>query len=293
LNFSKADDALRGELSAVAITPDGSLWVGSDEKQTLERLSPAKPCVYGEHRSLPLKEYIDLYNVEGEVDIEGMDYSGQYLWFTGSMSQKREKVKGDKRKKDIQRLGNVTFEQNRYMLGRVPVQGGELFRSVTDPLLPANQLACGGFATIRATATFCSDALQDDEHLGLTFRIPCLAKKMGSTLKAWRCEVTNCCSVCAAPCWLVGPCCWRFEVEETEPGVLGLCEIGDQGRLYKKHFLNLGGRGIRDLVLDGDDLIILAGPTMDVEGTMLFYRLSDAVNLKKDSLFEQIPSICS
>src|SRR5688572_17619295 len=96
LNFSKADDALRGELSAVTLTPDGSLWVGSDEKQTVERLSPTKPCVYGQHRSLPLKEYIELYDEEGEVDIEGMYYSDQYLWFTGSMSQKREKVQGDK-----------------------------------------------------------------------------------------------------------------------------------------------------------------------------------------------------
>jgi hypothetical protein len=150
LNFSKADDALRGELSAVAITPDGSLWVGSDETQNIERLSLAKSCVYGQHRSLPLKEYIDLYNAEGEVDIEGMDYSGQYLWFTGSMSQKREKVKGDKRKKDIQRLGNVTFEQNRYMLGRVPVQGGELFVRSTIPLT-GEPVARGGFATIGRT----------------------------------------------------------------------------------------------------------------------------------------------
>jgi hypothetical protein len=292
LNFSKADDALRGELSAVAITPDGSLWVGSDETQNIERLSLAKSCVYGQHRSLPLKEYIDLYNAEGEVDIEGMDYSGQYLWFTGSMSQKREKVKGDKRKKDIQRLGNVTFEQNRYMLGRVPVQGGELFRSVNDPTYRRTSCA-RRLCHNRANATFCWTRSRMMSTWELTFRIPCPAKKMGSTLKAWRCEATNLLLGLRGPVLAGWAMLLEIEVEETEPGVLGLCEIGDQGRLYKKHFLNLGGRGIRDVVLDGDDLIILAGPTMDVEGTMLFYRLSDAVNLKKTASSNQIPSICS
>jgi hypothetical protein len=232
-----------------------------------------------------LKEYIDLYNAEGEVDIEGMDYSGQYLWFTGSMSQKREKVKGDKRKKDIQRLGNVTFEQNRYMLGRVPVQGGELFRSVNDPHAPANQLRAAALPK-SGDRNILLDALQDDEHLGAYVSNPLPSKENGLDIEGLAVRGNKLLLGLRGPVLAGWAMLLEIEVEETEPGVLGLCEIGDQGRLYKKHFLNLGGRGIRDLVLDGDDLIILAGPTMDVEGTMLFYRLADAVNLKKDSLFE-------
>jgi hypothetical protein len=35
---------------------------------------------------------------------------------------------------------------------------------------------------------------------------------------------------------------------------------------YRKHFVNLYGLGIRDLHADGDDLYLLSGPTMDLDG---------------------------
>jgi hypothetical protein len=129
------------------------------------------------------------------------------------------------------------------------------------------------------------DALQDDEHLGAYVSNPLPSKENGLDIEGLAVRGNKLLLGLRGPVLAGWAMLLEIEVEETEPGVLGLCEIGDQGRLYKKHFLNLGGRGIRDVVLDGDDLIILAGPTMDVEGTMLFYRLSDAVNLKKDSLF--------
>ena len=50
------------------------------------------------------------------------------------------------------------------------------------------------------------------------------------------------------------------------PSMLRLREIGSHGLPYRKHLLELGGLGIRDLCVDGDDLLILAGPTMDLDG---------------------------
>ncbi|MNG03413.1 hypothetical protein D3C84_864920 [compost metagenome] len=35
---------------------------------------------------------------------------------------------------------------------------------------------------------------------------------------------------------------------------------------YRKHFFALNGLGFRDLCTSGDDLLILAGPTMDLDG---------------------------
>jgi len=44
---------------------------------------------------------------------------------------------------------------------------------------------------------------------------------------------------------------------------------------YRKHFLNLGGLGIRDLLVLGDDLLILAGPTMALDGACAIWRWKD------------------
>jgi hypothetical protein len=50
---------------------------------------------------------------------------------------------------------------------------------------------------------------------------------------------------------------------------------GAQGRPYKKHFLDLGGLGVRDLCLDGTDLLLLAGPTMNLDGPVQVFRWRD------------------
>jgi hypothetical protein len=41
---------------------------------------------------------------------------------------------------------------------------------------------------------------------------------------------------------------------------------GDDEERYRKHFLDLHGLGVRDLAFDGDDLLILAGPTLAHDG---------------------------
>jgi len=45
---------------------------------------------------------------------------------------------------------------------------------------------------------------------------------------------------------------------------------------YRKQFLDLGGLGVRDLCRDGDDVLVLAGPTMDLDGPVRVYRWRDA-----------------
>src|SRR5262249_18287653 len=46
------------------------------------------------------------------------------------------------------------------------------------------------------------------------------------------------------------------------------------GQPYQKHFVDLGGLGVRDLHWAGDDLLILAGPTMNLDGPSQLYRVS-------------------
>jgi hypothetical protein len=48
--------------------------------------------------------------------------------------------------------------------------------------------------------------------------------------------------------------------------------IFPEGARYRKHFLELGGLGVRDLCPDGDDLLVLAGPTMALSGPVRVHR---------------------
>lgn len=46
----------------------------------------------------------------------------------------------------------------------------------------------------------------------------------------------------------------------------------------------MDGIGIRDLRVSGDDLLILAGPTMDLDGTIAVYRWEDGVKQKEEAI---------
>ena len=76
----------------------------------------------------------------------------------------------------------------------------------------------------------------------------------------------------------------EIELENSTPETLVLKAIGAEGQQYKKHFIYLKGLGIRDLCLDGEDLLILAGPTMDLDGPVRVYRLEKGVHLSENSL---------
>ncbi|NEL27944.1 MAG: DUF3616 domain-containing protein, partial [Xanthomonas perforans] len=53
---------------------------------------------------------------------------------------------------------------------------------------------------------------------------------------------------------------------------LRLAPLDEDGTLLRKHFLQLGGLGIRDLHYSGDDLYLLAGPTMVLNGEIRLFK---------------------
>jgi hypothetical protein len=53
---------------------------------------------------------------------------------------------------------------------------------------------------------------------------------------------------------------------------LRLVPLDDSGTLVRKHFLQLEGLGVRDLHFSGDDLYLLAGPTMVLNGDIRVFR---------------------
>ncbi|WP_338041612.1 DUF3616 domain-containing protein [Lyngbya aestuarii] len=79
----------------------------------------------------------------------------------------------------------------------------------------------------------------------------------------------------------------EIEVEETKPGVLALKPIEKDGQLYRKHFIELDGLGIRELFLHDGDLIILGGPTMDLNGAMRVFRLKNIEKRTEEMIYWQ------
>jgi hypothetical protein len=286
LQFGDKEATLQGDLSAASITPDGSLWLASDELQSIERLSQIAPYVFGNHQPFHIGDFVRLADAEGEVDVEGMDYSDHYLWFTGSHSLKRKKAKGKNPRKDIARLATVKPEFNRFLLARIPVIGDTLFASVSHPDQPDRLLTAAALQQVGETNALI-EALSEDDHLGPFLSFPLGDKENGFNIEGLAVRGDRIFLGLRGPVLDGWAMILEFAIEETEPGVLGLKNLPKSKRAYKKHFLDLDGLGIRELQLHGDDLLILAGPTMRVEGAMKLFRLKQALNQADDSLSSQ------
>jgi hypothetical protein len=284
LRFGYKSEDLHGELSSITITPDGSLWVGSDEFQTIERLKPVEPYIYGDHKMFHVADFTQLLSDEGEIDIEGLDYHDGYLWLTGSHSVKRKKPKDKKAPKALDRLATIYPELNRYTLARIPIVGGEPLREYTAPDEPGRTLRAG---TLRLgdKENALVEALRDDEHLAPFMHIP--NKENGFDIEGIAVRGDRVFLGLRGPVLRGLAVILELQVTEQEPGVLGLEPIGSGGQRYRKHFVELNGMGIRELCILDDDMIILAGPTMDLEGAMEIFRLHDVLDLEENSVTSQ------
>ncbi|PSN18959.1 DUF3616 domain-containing protein [filamentous cyanobacterium CCP5] len=284
LKFDREEDDLLEELSAIAHTPDGSLWLGSDEFVTVERLSPMGDHTYGAHKVFHLNDYISLAGTDSEIDIEGMDYSDGYLWIVGSHSLKRNKTEGDDIEDDIQRLSEIERDPNRYLLTRIPLINGELAQTAAHPEA-GNALSAAVLQRTDNHEDQLMEVLAKDEHLGPFLQMGLPSKDNGFDIEGIAVKGRRVFLGLRGPVLRGWAIVLELEPEDSEPGQLALKELED-GVFYRKHFLNLGGLGVRELCFDGEDLIILAGPTMDLEGAMQVFRLEDALGHGQNTLWD-------
>jgi hypothetical protein len=70
-------------------------------------------------------------------------------------------------------------------------------------------------------------------------------------------------------------CLLELQIEAGSGGALGLKPL-DGAAVYRKHFVKLGGLGLRDLAWLDDDLLMLAGPTMAHDGPIEVWRWKGA-----------------
>ncbi len=279
-------ETLLANLSGLAF--DGTfLWAAGDETNdghnTLERLTwDAAAGAFADHRRFRLDDFVDLPGKEtGEADLEGLAVGGGYLWFTGSHARnlrKPKKGESDEANLDRLRFAEAGTEPNRFALGRIPLEKGELVRQAGP-----RSAAVVGFGP--GPTNLVADALRADPHLG-----PFLAANVPGKANGFDVEGLAYLNG-RLFLGLRGPVLMKYafliEVEPhdgagTEPGRLGLKKIGANGANYRKHAVDLGGRGVRDLCRHGDDLLILSGPTMSLDAPAGVHRLADAGHLPDD-----------
>ncbi|AIS13372.1 hypothetical protein JM49_17470 [Pseudomonas chlororaphis subsp. aurantiaca] len=277
LSFAPAFAALRDGLSVAQRIGD-TLWVANDEATSLERLkiqgaAPGGAVICAEHQSFSLMEYLDLPIPEpdAEIDIEGLAYDDGYLWVVGSHSLKRRKAEPDKpAQKNIKRLSTVEADGNRFLLARIPVvrqnDSHELARAVDADGRTAAQLRGNALGNDLTWEIAKDDQLRDF--------LPIPGKDNGFDIEGMAVIGSRLLLGLRGPVlrgWAV-----LLEIEPELNGdsseTLVLKTIGPQGRRYRKHFFALNGLGVRDLCVSGDDLLILAGPTMDLDGPVTVFR---------------------
>jgi hypothetical protein len=274
LNRLDKDKELRDGLSAVVQTGN-QLWLASDETASLESLITFDGgSTFKDHRSFPLDQYIDLpAEVEQEIDIEGLSFNDNYLWIVGSHSLKRSKPKGNTAEKDIKRLAKVKRDGNRYLLARIPlVQENGVYQLVKQAADPSDSNKTLYAARLRGDmhSNMLMDALKDDEHLAPFLSIP--GKDNGFDIEGLALVNKKVFIGLRGPVLRGWAIVLEIEVEEHSNGYLSLREIGENNQLYKKHFINLDGLGIREIIADDVDLLIMAGPSMDLDGPVAIYK---------------------
>ncbi len=255
-----AEDVIT-QLSAVTVDSAGNLWVGADEGRHLDRLSPLNGARFGEHRIFTAAKLLELPGDDEEIDIEALEIVGEDLWLSGSHSAKRKKPKGKKLEKNLKRLATVESEANRCLLARIPLVGGEPMAKAPDGRHAA-RLPAGEDESVLM------GALAEDEHFGPFVKAGIPSKDNGLDVEGLVVHENRAFMGLRGPVLRGWACVLELPLDVGEADALHL----HNDPPFYKHFLDLQGLGIRDLCRDGNDVLILAGPTMGLEGILRVYR---------------------
>lgn len=286
-DLNPLDVKIRSDISSIVRTGK-NIWVAFDESLGLERLELVKfgdsEESYRKHAHFPLEDFIDLKD-DSEVDIEGLAYDNYYLWLTGSQSKKRNDVdKEDDLEEQIEELAELKYDYNRYTLARIPCVPNketgewELHKEIKHPeneeiMLRAAKLKGG------KKHTQLSKKLGKDKHFKEFMDLPC--KENGFDIEGMAVNGERIFLGMRGPVLRGWATVVEIAVKETKKGKLKLKKIGQEvdGKKmkYRKHFLDIKGMGIRELCLQTDDLLILGGPTMDLDGTISLYRIKNGL----------------
>jgi hypothetical protein len=280
LSFDKNEHPLgmvvREELSC-CVRIEKDLFLAFDEGSSIERLSKTAKG-YGVHKTFPLTDYFELPEGKDEMDLEGLAYSDHYLYFTGSHNLKRDTPeREDPHQDQIEAFYDIELDENRFIFGRVPCLPDETghyhlqkkaFHPATGEKLSAKLLKHkNGKDEI---AKF----LKKDELFKIFMKVPC--KENGFDIEGLEVDGDRIFLGLRGPVFSGFACIIEIQFRETK-NWLKLKKIGHQGQKFRKHFFDFMGMGIRELAIKEGDLLALAGPSMDCDGTISLWRLKGGV----------------
>ncbi len=281
LQFETRADEIRTSLSAIRQI-ESHLWLGCDETATLERLTYRGDHA-DDHHHFAIADYLDLpSSSDEEIDIEGIAYSDYYLWFVGSHSLKRKSYKPEKTPADnLKRLRKVERQANRYTLGRIPLVNGQLYPFCSHPKDPDITLTAAQLKRHK-TGNELTKELEQDRYLGDFLKANIPGKDNGFDIDGLALNGNRLLLGLRGPVLRGWSVLLELQLTEDKPGILKLQKIGKQKQPYIRHFLNLNGLGIRDLCPWNETLLVLAGPTMTLDGPLQIFSIPFAA-LKSDA----------
>jgi uncharacterized protein DUF3616 len=270
--LAHVDVPLPQNISAVAVV-GRTLFAACDETATVERLVRSSDGDYHQQDSIALGDHLELpEGSAGEMDIEGLAIDGDALWIAGSHSLKRDKpdLARDDNARALDELAEIDRNANRYFLGALPLvvdRGG-----VHRPARSKAETGGSGAACLKMRpegGNALTKVLHRDRHLAPSVGMPC--KENGFDIEGLAVKDERAFLGLRGPVLSGWAVVIELRIKASKPGRLKLGKCAN-GRRYLKHFLPLKGLGIRDLRFDGDDLLVLAGPTMDHDGIGALFR---------------------
>jgi hypothetical protein len=257
-------------ISAVAAV-DSDLWTASDEGASIERLTSG-PARFSRAENFDLVKLFPAFKVANEIirgrrgtkkfeaDLEGLawDEERRRLWLVGSHCRSRgnlDNVTPAQLRKRVRR--SMDTAPLRTLLGFVPLRDDGRPVSNSGLALPLGEEKGSLRTAIEREGGYLADALKWP------------AKENGLDIESIAVDDTE------ILLGLRGPAVGGFAI------VMRISvEIGDEclslrkrnGKRYRLSFLQLNGLGIRDLVRQGKDVLVLAGPSMDLDAPFAIYR---------------------
>ncbi len=310
LDFRGADRSDRSDLSAVSVHGD-CLFVASDEGATVECLLRQGDGGYAYHATLDLTKLLKLspellkfqesqkcqecQEAKVEMDIEGLDVDDNYLWVVGSHSLTRPKLKMKAHKQDqdkaLECLKKVKRRPARHLLGRVPlveiVPGA--FEARTRAKGKSGNERHSGYLKMTDGGNDLDLELQKDDYIHRFLDLP--AKENGFDIEGIAVTGNRVLLGLRGPVLRGWAILLQLDIEENEAGQLSLTKTEPVGKRHLKHFLDLHGLGVRELARDGDELLILAGPTMDLDGPVMLYRWPGALRQSEPQVVDHLKPV--
>ena len=223
------------DLSALAMTSDGYLVIGSDEGTNVQVLRKIDAATYAVLESIPLADLM----TDQEIDIEGLAIVGRTVQVLGSHARKRKKLDPS---------GETQTENRRRMT-----------ENIHEPLretLYRFELNAAGKLASEVQVTSLRPRLESDPVLRPFLEIP--GKEGGIDIEALMAREAKLWAGFRAPVLRDGYTpVLVFDFENPARG--------------EWRFVQLGGLGIRDMASTQDGILLLAGPVGNVRAPLEIY----------------------